>query len=312
MFDGLPVKAADAAARTPSALVRARVAWSLGRRFDPADQPALVALAGDREPCVRLHALEALTDHRAELKSGLIGALTVNMIFPDKRVRQAAARLAASLPEEDWERDVAGRRIGLLEFEITKALAAHWRRPADTASDEEVRSVAALVVSCEFTKSPAVRLDALRLLMLALGDYRLNDPPAEVFTGYSLQGPIEKYANDLKEARRVVRSWFGSGDDRLDDEAARFLAMMEDDDDALPAKVASMWTPTSSATRDMHYLIVYSRLRGMRGATTAGRRSPTPYSASTASSKGRPSAISRTGTPASSRSWPNLSGRTRE
>ncbi len=52
LFDGLPAKAADAAARTPSALVRARVAWSFGRKFDPADQPALIALAGDREPRV--------------------------------------------------------------------------------------------------------------------------------------------------------------------------------------------------------------------------------------------------------------------
>ena len=40
--------------------------------------------------------------------------------------------------------------------------------------------------------------------------------------------------------------------------------MVEDDDDAMPAKVAAMWTPKSSATLDMHYLIVYSRLRGKR------------------------------------------------
>ncbi len=64
---------------------------------------------------------------------------------------------------------------------------------------------------------------------------------------------------------------FPTGDEGLDDEAARFLAMVEADDDALPPKMAAMWTPTSSATRDMHYLIVYSRLRGKRDETAAGQ-----------------------------------------
>ena len=69
------------------------------------------------------------------------------MMFPDKRVRQAAARWAASLPEEEWDRDVANRIPDTLEYELTRALAAHWRRPAES-SDEEVRSAAALVVAC--------------------------------------------------------------------------------------------------------------------------------------------------------------------
>jgi len=73
----------------------------------------------------------------------------------------------------------------------------------------------------------------------------------------------------VDDARRLIHGWFPSGDEHLDMEAARFLAIVEDDDDSTPAKVAAMWTPKSSATLDMHYLIVYSRLRGKRDGKSA-------------------------------------------
>ncbi len=261
LFDGVPAPMAAASPRWSSAAVRARVAWSLGRKFRPEDQPALAALAGDEIARVRLKALEALADHEEELKKPVIGSLTVNMMFPDKRVRQAAARWAALLPEEEWTRDVANRIPDSLEDELTRALAAHWRRPADEISDDEVRSAAAIVVACRNVK-PAARLKALRLLMLALGDWRLKDPPAEVYTGYSLQGSLKGHERDLDSATSVIRGWFPSGDERLDTETTRYLAMVEYTASSLPPQVAAMWTANSSATSDMHYLIVYSRLAG--------------------------------------------------
>ncbi len=116
------------------------------------------------------------------------------------------------------------------------------------------------------------RLEALRLLMRSLGDFRLKDPPAEVYTAYSLQGPVHEYENDLKRVLPVIRGeCLTGGGTPLDDESARFLAMVEDDDDAVAARVASAWGPTSSATRDMHYLVVYSRLRGKRGPDAAAK-----------------------------------------
>ncbi len=75
----------------------------------------------------------------------------------------------------------------------------------------------------------------------------------------------------MDNARLLIRSGFPDGNEGLDIESARFLAMVEDDDDALPPKVAAMWTPKSSATLDMHYLIVYSRLRGKRDYKAAGQ-----------------------------------------
>ena len=63
----------------------------------------------------------------------------------------------------------------------------------------------------------------------------------------------------------VVRRLFPSGNARLDEESARLLAMLEDDDAGTPAKVASLWIDSTSPTQDMHYLVVFARLRGPRG-----------------------------------------------
>ncbi len=261
LFDGVPPATAEAARRWSSPLTRARVAWSLGRKYVAEDQPALLSLTGDKSPLVRLKALEALADHVGELKESIIGPLAANLTSPDKRVRQAAARWAALLPDEDWARDVVDRFPDNLEYQLTTALAAHWRHPADEFPDAEVRSAAAMVVACRDVK-PAFRLEALRLLMLALGDWRLKDPPAEVYTGYSLQGSLQEHKRDLATATSVIRDWFPSGDERLDTETTRYLAMVEYTASSLPPHVAAMWTPNSSATSDMHYLIVYSRLEG--------------------------------------------------
>ena len=66
--------------------------------------------------------------------------------------------------------------------------------------------------------------------------------------------------------RSSFRAIFPAGDERLDDESARLLAMLEDDDAALPRKVAAFWDDRSTATRDLHFLIVLARLRGPRDA----------------------------------------------
>src|SRR5581483_10567316 len=85
--------------------VRARVAWSLGRMPCPGFAEVLQRLASDREPRVRCYALAALADHATELDADpLRKILPTSFASRDKRVRQAAARLATLLPQESWQR----------------------------------------------------------------------------------------------------------------------------------------------------------------------------------------------------------------
>ena len=95
LFHGLATQEAALAARDSSPFVRARVAWSLGRAPCENYVPILLPLALDQHPLVRRCALEAIADHAAQLNpTNLLPILPVNLAHPDKRVRQAAARLA--------------------------------------------------------------------------------------------------------------------------------------------------------------------------------------------------------------------------
>jgi putative heme-binding domain-containing protein len=267
LFDGLPRAPVESTWKPYSPLVRARVAWSLGRKLNP-DCADLLPLMGDEaDTRVVVQALEAMADHAADPghnKVWGLGEVIVNLADHDKRVRQAAARLDSVILRAGEKRRLDDDKLTqkFAQDEVpTVILASHWRHPTNEIRDWEVREV----VEClSHSVSKANRLDAIRLLILSLGDFQLKDPPVEAYSPYSLKGPLKGHEKELNDARHSIHNWFPSGDEHLDIEAARFLAMVEDDDDVLPAKVAAMWTPKSSATLDMHYLIVYSRLRGKR------------------------------------------------
>lgn len=259
-FHGLPAQLFKDALKWP-AKVRARAAWSQDRIFDPQSWETLDQLWRDKDPRVQLAVLSALADHIGDLKEDLTTAVGNRLGSPDKRVRQAAARLASGLPDDEWREVTHSVFFTELSQRIGQQLAAQWRHPPGEVLAEDVQAAVGLI---QAGGSARDSLEAVRLLMLALGDFRLKDPSAEVYTGYSLQASLSGHKKDLETARSEIRRRFPSGDAQFDAEAARFLAMVEDDNDALPPKVAAMWSPKSSATQDMHYLIVYSRLRGKR------------------------------------------------
>ncbi len=102
LFHGLPPETADAARHWSAPRVRARVAWSMGRVFDPRCRDGLQELAKDADPRVSVAALSALADHIGELKSVSEDVVCTGLGAGDKRERQAAARLASLLPEKEW------------------------------------------------------------------------------------------------------------------------------------------------------------------------------------------------------------------
>jgi putative heme-binding domain-containing protein len=239
----------------------------MGRNFDPQCRDTLQKLGMVGNPLICLAAMSALADHINDLK----GVDLVNVVYGgansrDKRVALATARLASLLPPDQWQilmkSDFDEDRPEPYVF----ALAAQWRREAGKTTAEDVRLAVARLVGSEDNR---FRAESIRLLVKALGDFNLKNPSADVYGPYSLQKSLKGYEKEADDARRAIHQWFPSGNEHLDMEAARFLAMAEDDDNAMPAKVAAMWAPKSSATLDMHYLIVYSRLRGRRDDKSA-------------------------------------------
>src|SRR5262249_49539464 len=98
LFGGLASDTAKAGSQASSALVRGRVAWSLGRMPCPGFERILGELATDAHARVRCCALDAIGDRFPELDAERVREVVAsNLAHSDKRVRQAVAHLAARL-----------------------------------------------------------------------------------------------------------------------------------------------------------------------------------------------------------------------
>lgn len=264
-FGGLPAAAERAGLSSKSALVRARTVWAMGRAEKPVIGFQALSLMHDADPLVRRCALETLADRIGETRPSLIGAfLPENLNHADRRVRQAAARLLARMPDKEWQEFWNDRAQFGANAALATALAAIWRSP--DASPHLGAAETALAV-LQQTRHDDTRAAAIRLITRALGDWNLHKPSLEIFTGYEFPLPLAGHAELTTRIRSAVRGVFpskeeGALDAAFNAEAARLLAMLEDDDPQLPAKVASLITAQSSATDDFHCLTVLARLRG--------------------------------------------------
>lgn len=258
-FGGLTDRVAAALSFAEDLDVRARLTWSQGRV--PTKQGwDIYGRTVDQLP-TRLAMLESLWDRPAEIEPTTWGMIVSRKLNDtDQRVRIAVARLAVRLSKDVWtptKTDRGWTDEGWLTINL-----AQMYRDAERLIHPEVAS--SLVTILERNKDAATRFQAIRLLMRALGDYHLISPATEVETGYSLQGDLSDRKELVASVLRAVRPILPSGNERLDEEAARLLGMLEDDDPATLAKVAAFFNELTPPTRDLHFLIVVARLKAPR------------------------------------------------
>ncbi|MCS7016716.1 MAG: HEAT repeat domain-containing protein, partial [Gemmatales bacterium] len=275
LFDGLDYETAHALAQDRSEQVRSATAWSSGcleptkpssgnsdtlgeSKLSRAAYATLINLARDEHPRVRCRALEALRQHKSAFpERQLVEVIVSALDNRDKRVRQSAARLASQLSEPAWRELWEKRQNYPANARLTLCLAYCWREPAAACLAEVVMEALSILESN--TLSEATRFDAVRMIMLACGDWELDKPPVEILTGYTLRhAPPEALRKRLTQA--LHRHWPGETP-RWNQEAARLLAMLRDDSPDLPRKLASFWKADSDPTWDVHYLIVLACAR---------------------------------------------------
>ena len=266
-FGGLPNREGRLAAVSTDLAVRARVAWSYGRATDGLGGN-MIGLLLDQPP-VRRAAFEALQGRSRRVTANALN-LPSEQELPqvDRRLRLAVAQAAAGMDGDKWAALLRDGGDLTSQGRLT-ALYVQMLREADRPVHAEVAS--SLVTILERTADPKPRFQIVRLLMRALGDYHLHNPLVEVEAGYSLQPDLSAHNPLLDSVLREVRPLLPSKDDRLDEESARLLGMLEDDDPATLDKVAAFLTELSPPTRDLHFLIVLSRLNGRRDQEMTAR-----------------------------------------
>jgi putative heme-binding domain-containing protein len=219
---------------------RRSLAWRAGAQAELLKQAA----AGDLH--ARRRALEAVLRHRTHFTAGQIErAVRGNAGQADRHLRQAAARLLAAL--EDKERQRVERLLTTPPERTTRGLARPDFEIAALLKDKKVPA--------------AVRLDAVRLLQLALGGLTAKDARGTVWEGYTRRTAKPAMPD---AARGAVRAALPSGHADLDRELARTLALAEGADTAALGRVADFLTARSHPVEDIHYLIVLARLPGKR------------------------------------------------
>jgi len=260
-FGGLRGPLADACAKMADPLIRARTAWSLGRLPNEGAPEILMLLVQDAEAAVRRSALDALGDRFADLDVATLRKnLASNFAHSDKRVRLAAARLATLLPDAAWQTLQSEIETTARQAWLTTSLAGIWRSQPAAALDK-------VLAVLDRSPDPALRLEAIRLIVLALGDSKLDKPEIELYSNYALP-KSELLTPEMSEKILThVRPLLLSGDVRLDSEVSRLLGMLEDHSPSTLEKIAAKLTAESSPLWDVHYLIVLSRLKAAYPAT---------------------------------------------
>ncbi|MEY2409941.1 MAG: hypothetical protein QOF48_2611 [Verrucomicrobiota bacterium] len=260
VFGGMTPAVAAGCAQSPSGAVRARAAWSIGRSPPENYVALLLGLARDTSPYVRTAALEALREHAGELEAPVLQqALALNIAYAEKRVHQAAAGLAAILPDAAfralWTQQ---QKDGLAQARLTLTLALLSRTGGETINTNAIDAALAVL---SLNKIADQQLQALRLIILALGDFHLRNPAVEVNTGYETPIAFEPRAPVIVKIQRAVTPLFPTRDTDVNFELARLLAMVRAEDPALPDKFLAQISPRSTPSDDFHYLAALSRLR---------------------------------------------------
>jgi putative heme-binding domain-containing protein len=230
--------------------------------WDDAKKADLPRQSKAEDAAVRRRALVELRRHRDHFDGAeLAAAVRSNWDADDRYVRLAASELAAVLPDADRAK---------LSREITKPREALTLGQATYAVAPNGVLEAAVAQLTAKDAAPEIRLAAVRLVQLALGD--LGSPKAAdtVREGYtSRTAPLDPKLTAA--ALPALRTAFPSGQADLDREISRTLAVLEDDAVETLTKVADRLTADSSALDDIHYLTVVSRLRAARTAAVTDR-----------------------------------------
>ena len=120
----------------------------------------------------------------------------------------------------------------------------------------------------ERAKDPSTRLNAIRHLMLIMGDISTNEAQRRIDAGYTANRPDALAGELRRKAISLLTEAFDPQDPGHPQqyEIARLLAMLKADTKAAMEGLASALSPTTHPTHDAHYLFCLSQMPGPREA----------------------------------------------
>ena len=246
--------------------VRAKAIWSLGRtRVQPLDAETVKAFLQDRDPLVNRAALEAIVSaEKVSDWSLLVDGIVKQLSGDDRFNRLTASRLVARLDQESFQ--TLSQAVVKTGWQGTLMYAVGYL-PRSTASTKYGIPLAVRVLEGDHPAS--LKLQAARLLQLALGDMVPPAGTAPAFEAYSTRVDLTAFERDLDPLRVRLTETFPTGDADVDRELSRALTMLSLSNTKLLDKVLAKITDDSDPVEDIHYLLVAARIPTPRNRAQA-------------------------------------------
>jgi putative membrane-bound dehydrogenase-like protein len=259
VFSGIPSTAAEILATARSPELRARAVWSLGvnspQEFPP---EVLLPYLNDADAIVRRRALETLArvpGNPAALLPSVARCLNDN----DRQVRLAAARLIPGMKPAPFKELADTARKISWKAALTTAVGYVWRSQLQNqAFNAYAVDLGRRVLDGKH--SLEMKLEAVRLLQMAIGDLSGREETVAVFEGYTSILDLSDHERELDPLRISVAKLFPTGNRLLDLELGRLAAMLVPVNDELFNKLLDKVQDGSSPVDDIHYLICAARL----------------------------------------------------
>jgi putative membrane-bound dehydrogenase-like protein len=242
---------------TDSEEVQARQIWSLARHGNRAhgnggETLSPVVQAARAEAAIALGAKEPgmIEQH------GLASA--------DRRVRNAAVTaLRGALASTRMDPVNAKPRVPDESAAYTKIELALIRAQLDPEATVVPRArVAATLRLLWAANDEDIRIEALRVLQLCLGDWRVDAPSVEAFSAYEARLQLERDDSLRRDLLAAARPLIRPGAGRVGEEAARLCAMLHDEESDAATSALAVIDASTSATADFHFLAVLAQLGG--------------------------------------------------
>jgi putative membrane-bound dehydrogenase-like protein len=263
IFGGIDPASLARFASDESASVRARAVWSAGRSTTtafPAD--TLKTYLDDKEPWVARAALEALGTVRFDGPSdSLMPSIIQRLGDADHAVHFAAARLVGRLDENQ------AVAVGLA-LDATNLTARLWFAfgRIERTGRFDLAALQTAVEVFEKADTSKLRLDALRVMQIALGDCGPGHAVAPMFDGYTSRLDLTAHERELDPSRIRIAKLFPTRNPEVDFELARVIAMLTPANGQLLEHVLDKITPDSDPVADIHYLTVAARINVERSS----------------------------------------------
>ena len=265
-FGGISeTEAAELSQATP-AEVRAKAIWSLGRtRVKPLDANVTKSFLLDRDPLVNRAALEAIVSaENVSDWSLLVDGIVKQLSGDDRFNRLTASRLIVRLDQDSFQS--LSQAVVKTGWQGTLAYAVGYL-PRSTAATKYGIQLAVRVL--EGVHPVGLKLQAARLLQLALGDMVPPAGTAPAFEAYSTRVDLSAFERDLDPLRVRLTETFPTGDADVDRELSRALTMLSLANTKLLDKVLAKITDETDPVEDIHYLLVAARIPTPRNRAQA-------------------------------------------